>query len=242
MKALILNSGLGTRMGSLTDNKHKSMVEIKEGITLITYQLKTLSEMGINDFVITTGHMKDQLINHIHNQFLDKLNIKFIYNEKYTSTNYIYSIYLALKELKGDDLLIMHGDLYFDKSIIEDMLTLEQSAVVVDTTLPLPEKDFKAEVQNEYIKKIATYINYESCVACQPLYKLTLKDWKIWSDTIQGFCNEGKTNVYAEEALNTVLDCFQLKALDLKGRLCMEIDTEIDLTVLRSKIKKEGSK
>ncbi|NMA84523.1 MAG: phosphocholine cytidylyltransferase family protein [Epulopiscium sp.] len=241
MQALILNSGLGSRMGALTENKHKSMVEIQEGLTLITYQLRTLSQMGITDIVMTTGHMKDQLIHHIRDEFSDKLNISFVNNPKYATTNYIYSIYLALQELK-EDLFLFHGDLYFDKSVITDLMESEQSVVVVDTTLPLPEKDFKAEVQDGSIKKIATYINDERCIACQPLYKLTFEDWKTWAAAIGKFCEEGKTNVYAEEALNTILDQLPLKALDLQGKLCMEVDTQDDLMVLQTKIRKEGMK
>ena len=239
MQALILNSGLGSRMGFLTENSHKSMMEIEEGLTLIAHQLQLLSQIGITDVVITTGHMKDRLMKHIHDQLLDKLNITFINNNEYATTNYIYSIYLALEELK-EDLLLFHGDLYFDKSIIIDLFASEQSTVVVDTTLPLPEKDFKAEVQEGYIKKIATYINNEKCIACQPLYKLTFEDWNMWAAAIRKFCKEGKTNVYAEEALNTVLDQLPLKVLDLKGKLCMEVDTQDDLMVLQTKIKKEG--
>lgn len=240
MQALILNSGLGTRMGFLTEDKHKSMVEVEEGLTLITYQLKTLSQMGITDFVITTGHMKNQLMGHIDDQFSGKLNIRFIDNIDYATTNYIYSIYLALGELT-DDILLLHGDLYFDKSIIRDMIAMNQSTVVVDTTIPIPEKDFKAELHEGYVRKIATYINTETCVSSQPLYKLHYKDWEIWKDAIKKFCDEGKRDVYAEEALNTVLgNRIRLKALDLQGKLCMEVDTADDLMVLKSKINMEG--
>ena len=237
MQALILNSGLGSRMGGLTVNKHKCMVEIKQGISLISQQLSTLSQAGITDFVITTGYMSDHLTAYVNSHFGDKLLIKFIANPLYSSTNYIYSIYLALEQLQGADLLMLHGDLYFDKNVLSAILAAKKSSVVVDSTLPLPEKDFKAEIEEGYVKKVATYISNQNCVACQPLYKLNKNDWEIWSKAINKFCEEGRTNVYAEEALNSVLNDIRLTPIDLKGALCMEVDTHEDLTVLQLKIK-----
>lgn len=40
MKALILNSGMGSRMLNLTLDKHKSMVEISKDETILSRQLK----------------------------------------------------------------------------------------------------------------------------------------------------------------------------------------------------------
>ena len=51
------------------------------------------------------------------------------------------------------------------------------------------------------------------------------------------FCNENNTNVYAEEALNELLtDTIKIKAIDVNGYYCSEIDTIEDL----NKYKKIG--
>ena len=55
------------------------------------------------------------------------------------------------------------------------------------------------------------------------------KDWKLWKDRIHEFCENDETRVYAENALNQILDDFILTPLDLKGLLCMEVDTKDDL-------------
>lgn len=242
MQAIILNSGLGSRMGGLTENKHKCMVEIEQGTPLIYHQLSILSQAGITDFVITTGYMSDQLIAYINSHFGERLHITFIDNPLYATTNYIYSICLALEQLQGEDLLLLHGDLYFDNRVLSAIFAARTSSVVVDSTLPLPEKDFKAEIEGGYVKRVATYINNENCVACQPLYKLNKNDWEIWSKAIEQFCDDGKTNVYAEEALNSVLNNIKLTPVDLQGQLCMEVDTPEDLALLQSRIKEVGKK
>lgn len=234
MKAIILNSGIGSRMGMLTKNSHKSMVEIKDGITLIEHQIITLREVGIDNIVITTGYMESKIKEYLDCKFSD-INIQYVYNPKYLETNYIYSIYLSLNKL-DEDIVLLHGDLYFDSEILEFLIRFNESCVVVDTRLPLPEKDFKAQILGDRVTKIATYINGEDCISCQPLYKLKVQDFKLWGKQITKFCEEGKVNVYAEEALNQILDKIELRPLDIEGRLCMEVDTIEDLNLLKSKI------
>lgn len=234
MKAVILNSGIGSRMGILTENNHKSMVEIKDGITLIEHQIITLREAGIGKIVITTGHMESKIKEYLDCKFND-INIQYIYNPRYLDTNYIYSIYLSLNKL-NEDIVLLHGDLYFDRDILELIIKSKESCVVVDSMLPLPEKDFKAQILGDRVTEIATYINGDDCISCQPLYKLKIQDWKVWGKQITKFCEEGKVNVYAEEALNEVLEKIELRPLDIEGRLCMEVDTIEDLNLLKSKL------
>ena len=55
MKALILNSGVGRRMGVLTSEHPKCMTEIAPGETILSRQLRLLARCGIREGVITTG-------------------------------------------------------------------------------------------------------------------------------------------------------------------------------------------
>ena len=55
MKALILNSGLGSRMGALTKEHPKCMTEIGPGETIVSRQLRMLSDAGVREAVMTTG-------------------------------------------------------------------------------------------------------------------------------------------------------------------------------------------
>ena len=239
MQAVILNSGRGSRMKELTEGKHKSMVEIKKDLPLIVHQIQVLSSCGIKDFIITTGYMADQLCDAVRDYFKDSYNVTFVYNPKYQETNYIYSLYLARKCI-DKDVLLLHGDLYFTKDIITDMQYKEESSMVIDTTLPLPEKDFKARIGGDRIVQIGTYVKGEDCYACQPLYKLNKDFFDCWMEGITQFCLKGNDTVYAEEALNNKLKSIKLYPFDLKGRLCMEVDTREDLEMLHTKIIKES--
>ena len=111
MKALILNSGLGSRMGALTKDHPKCMTEISATDTILSRQLKLLNKANITDIVITTGYYDQVLIDYCESLNLG-LNVTFVNNPVYDKTNYIYSIYCA-RDLLDDDIILMHGDLVF---------------------------------------------------------------------------------------------------------------------------------
>lgn len=53
MKAIIFNSGIGSRMNDLTKDRPKCMLTLYNGETVLHRQIRLLSECGISNFVIT---------------------------------------------------------------------------------------------------------------------------------------------------------------------------------------------
>lgn len=239
MQALILNSGMGTRMGVLTSEHPKCMTEISPWETILSRQLKQISGAGIEEVVITTGLFDGVLVEYC--QSLDlPLHITFVKNPEYKDTNYIYSIYCAREHL-DDDILLMHGDLVFEDSVLDAILASAQSCMTVSSTLPLPEKDFKAVVHNGKIEKVGIEF-FNKAMTAQPLYKLNRKDWRVWLDSIVSFCEAGNTKCYAENALNVVSENCEIKALDVENQLCSEIDNPEDLAVVSANLKEVESR
>ena len=237
MKALILNSGLGSRMGVLASEHPKCMTEISPTETILSRQLNQISQLGISDVVITTGYFDDVLKTYARGLGLD-LNYTFVKNEKYKETNYIYSIYLA-RDYLDDDILLMHGDLVFENSVLDDVVKSDVSVNTVSSSLPLPEKDFKAVVSDSRILSIGTEF-FENAVCAQPLYKINKSDWKVWLERITAFCesaDEAKVKCYAENAFNEVSDRCFISPLDVRNRLCAEIDNAEDLAVVSEKLR-----
>lgn len=239
MKAVILNSGLGSRMGKLTEEKPKCLTEIEAGETILSRQLKQLVSVGIDEVLITTGYRSEVLEYYVESLHLP-LCVNFVKNEKYESTNYIYSIYCAREYLK-DEIILIHGDLVFSNEVLDRILDYEGSCMVVSTTMPLPQKDFKARVENEQIIQIG--IDYfHNAFAAQPLYKLTKETWLIWLEKICEFCGKNEVLCYAENAFNEVaLEC-NLYPLDVRDNLCCEIDNEKDLVVVSEKLTEVNNK
>ncbi len=236
MIALILNSGLGHRMGNITKEHPKCMTFIGAEETILSRQLNLISSVGVKDVVITTGYYDEILVDYCNSLKLS-LNIKFVKNPIYDKTNYIYSIFCAREEL-DDDILLMHGDIVFSESVLKDIVNSNSSCMKVSSTLPLPEKDFKAVVKNKRVYKVGIEF-FDSAMEAQALYKLNKSDWKIWLDEIVCFCNNGITNVYAENAFNNISEKCQIFAIDVKDRLCTEIDTPEDLAKVKELLSNE---
>ena len=235
MKALILNSGMGTRMGVLTAEQPKCMTEISSRETIISRQLRHLVEAGIEDVVITTGPFADILVKYVQGLALP-LNISFVHNDKFADTNYIYSIYQACEQLQNVDILLLHGDMVFENGVIDTLLNTSGSSMTVSSTCELPQKDFKAVIRDGKVEKVGVEF-FEAAVAAQPLYKLTKEDWQLWLDKIVEFCEAGKVDCYAEKALNEIGTQLNIQPLDVKDMLCSEIDNPEDLAVVASKLK-----
>lgn len=234
MKALILNSGLGHRMGVLTSEHPKCMTEISHNNTILSRQLRQCVDYGINEVVMTTGYYDQVLIDYC--KFLHlPLKFTFVNNPVYDKTNYIYSIYCAQEHLKDDDIILMHGDLVFENQVFEAVVESPCSCMTVSSTLPLPEKDFKAVIRDGHIEKVGIEF-FDNAMAAQPLYKIKRDDWLIWLDSIEKYCESDNRKCYAENAFNDVSDKCIIRPLDVRDMLCSEIDTPEDLETVSKKL------
>ena len=139
-------------MGVLTSEHPKCMTEISPRETILSRQLTQLAEAGVKQVVITTGLFEQVLKDYCASLDLP-LEYTFVHNPDYRITNYIYSIYLA-REVLDDDILLMHGDLVFENEVLDKVLASETSCMTVSTTLPLPEKDFKAVLRDGKVVKV----------------------------------------------------------------------------------------
>ena len=235
MKALILNSGIGHRMGLLTSEHPKCMTEVNPTETILSRQLRLIADAGITEVIMTTGYYDGVLVEYCRSLDLP-LHFTFVNNPRYAETNYIYSIYCAREHLRDDDIVLMHGDLVFESAVFDDVVNSQCSCMTVSSTLPLPEKDFKAVIHNGRIGKVGIGF-FSDAVAAQPLYKLKREDWNVWLDEICAFCESDNVKCYAENAFNEVSDRCKIRPLDVKGALCAEIDTPEDLAVVTAKLK-----
>lgn len=234
MKALILNSGLGSRMGVLTSEHPKCMTEISSHETILSRQLRQIADAGIEEVIITTGYYDGVLVNYCNSLELP-LQFTFVKNPIYDKTNYIYSIYCA-REYLDDDIILMHGDLVFENEVFDRVMSSPVSCMTVSSTLPLPEKDFKAVVCDGMVMKVGIEF-FNEAMEAQALYKLNKEEWKIWLGKIIEFCENEKTKVYAENALNELEGAVNIHALDVENLLCSEIDNPEDLAVVTTKLK-----
>lgn len=201
MIALLLNSGLGTRMGDETQEHPKCMTKISDRETIISWQLKCLERIGVTDAVVTTGHLSDLLAD--------------------------------------QEVLSRHGDLVMHPEAMARLAGSPVSAVTVDSTLPLPEKDFKGRIRDGRLMEVGVNVYGEDCVELQPAYRFLAADFDRWMQEIRRFIAEGTEKVYAENAFNAVWEEIPVYPLDLAGLLCAEIDNQADKEYVSARFAKE---
>ena len=231
MKAIILASGIGTRLRPLTKDMPKALIKIGDK-TILGHQLDNLIRCNIKNIIITTGPFEDEIKMHVKEKYPD-LKVSYVNNPKYETTNYIYSIWLT-KALIDDDIILLHGDLLFDKKLLKRMIKEEcENCVLVNRKTKPPEKDFKAVIASNRVVKIGVEFSGENAFFSAPLYKFSKADFLSWLDEIEKFISKGRTKRYAEDAFNKISDKLILRPLYFDAELCMEIDTMDDLNIAR---------
>ena len=229
MKALILAAGIGKRLRPLTNEVPKCLVEVN-GKTILGRMLEIFLHYGIKDVIIASGHFEDKIKSFIKNNF-PQINASYAKNPKYESTNAIYSMWLV-KELADDDIVLLHGDMVFETRLLGKILDFKNgSCALVNNKIRPPEKDFKAEIENGLIKKIAVDISGKNAFFLPPIYKILKNDFLLWMKEIEKFVKEGNVNVYAENAFNNISGKLKLHPAYFGEEFCMEIDDLKDLEI-----------
>jgi choline kinase len=231
MMAIILASGTGSRLMPLTKEIPKSLITLNNK-TILDIEIENILHSGIRRFIITTGYREDRLKAYIMERY-SNVDITFVRNEKYRSTNYIYSMWLT-REFINDDILLLHGDMVFQDDLLTELLKEESpDAVLLNNKVELPEKDFKAIVEDNLVKKIGVDVKVNNASFCAPIYKLSKLSFLKWLTVIDSFVKERKVKCYAEDALNLIFGELKLYPVFYDNQFCMEIDTFDDLNLAK---------
>jgi tRNA (guanine-N(7)-)-methyltransferase len=119
MKALILAAAIGSRLKQITNNKPKTLINVKNK-PMLGYILDSLLKNKIKDIVICTGFKSSQIVNFCKNNY-PSINFNFVKNKNFKNTNNMFSLFLAKKQL-NDNIILMNADLIFDEKIIALLL------------------------------------------------------------------------------------------------------------------------
>lgn len=130
VKALILAAGTGTRLRPLTDDRPKCMVEVS-GKPMLLRCLAQLERSGIKKASIVVGYLEHVIRDAVGERF-GSLEIEYVSNPDFATTNNLYSLFLA-KPVIDDDILLIEADLLFDDALFSSLMkTADDNVAVVD--------------------------------------------------------------------------------------------------------------
>ena len=147
MKAIILAAGTASRLRPLTLHTPKCLLKVGER-TLLGRSMDALIKAGIREFCIVTGYLHEQIEDFVSKTYGKRIDVRFIHNKDYETTNNIYSLWLARPEAEGKEVLLLDSDLLYDGQIVERVLADSHDNVLTLIRHELGEEEMKV-VMNE---------------------------------------------------------------------------------------------
>ena len=235
----MLAAGLGKRLAKYTKNNTKCMVEVA-GVKLIDRAIEAIKKAGIKKFIIVLGYQGENLKKYVLDKHEGELEFVFINNEVYSTTNNIYSFYLAKEELNKDDTILLESDIVFDEDLIKDIVETKEDNVVavakyeswMDGTCVTLTKD--EYIHNFVEKQNMEVLKLDSYYKTVNVYKFS-KEFasKTYIPFLETYMKIQGLNSYYETSLKYIcqLPGMKLKAFLMGDRSWYEIDDAQDLDI-----------
>jgi len=116
-----LLAGSGERLRPLTDTAPKALITIHDR-PILSRSVDFLLENGLRRFVVVTGYLSDM----VHAFFAEDypgIEVLFVHNDRYRETNNAYSLWLARAAFADRGMLLLDGDILFEREIAAMMTT-----------------------------------------------------------------------------------------------------------------------
>ena len=136
MDAVILAAGAGTRLRPLTAQCPKCLVAIGATGTLLDHQIHSLAEAGVTRVCLVVGYLEHMVREHCGDGSRYGLDVTYVNNERWESTNSIYSLYLTLGDWGRQGTFLCNCDILFDARLPHRMTQMGGSCIAADTQRP----------------------------------------------------------------------------------------------------------
>ncbi|MCB2108074.1 MAG: phosphocholine cytidylyltransferase family protein [Rhodobacteraceae bacterium] len=149
MKAIILSAGRGSRLGDLTVDRPKCLLQIA-GRSLLSWQCEMLSAAGITSIVVVTGSCAEMVQAEIDALAKNGTKVRSLYNPFFGVADNLASCWLARGEMT-EPFLLMNGDNLFEAAVPKKLLASSSAAITlaVDRKASYDGDDMKVQVEND---------------------------------------------------------------------------------------------
>ncbi len=233
MKAVILAAGVASRLRPLTNNTPKCLLKVGQK-SILELTIEKLVANGISEFVIVTGYLECQIHDFINYRF-PRLNITFVHNRFFDSTNNIYSLWLVRNAVHYDDMLLMDSDIVFNIQIISKLLHSGYKNCLALKRHEVSDEEIKVRADNKgKILEISKDVNPAEAAGESVGIEIFSRDTvpELFS-TLDRIINvEKKVNQFYEFAFQELVNNGrEIHIIDISEYFCMEIDTIEDLKI-----------
>src|SRR5687768_1055478 len=120
VKAVILAAGCASRLRPYSDDTPKTLLPVA-GVPILRRTMTSLMRCGFDQFVICTGYL-EHLVRDAVRSWYPGLDVTFVTNPDFRTTNNACSLYLAREHVEGSGFILLDGDVVFDVGVIEELV------------------------------------------------------------------------------------------------------------------------
>ena len=241
MQAIILAAGMGKRLGELTKNNTKCMVEVG-GVRLIERALRILDRKKLSRIILVVGYQHKNLVSFVDSLCL-KTPVEYIVNDVYHKTNNIFSLSLAKDQMMQEDTLLLESDLIFEENLIDMLLEDDRDTLALvdkfenwmDGTCIVVDQD--DNITDFIPGKLLKYHEKEHYYKTVNIYKFGAQFSRdVYVPFLEAYAKVMGNNEYYETVIKLILmlDKNTMKAKRLNGELWYEIDDIQDLDIAQT--------
>ncbi len=240
MKGIILAAGIASRLRPLTEHTPKCLLKVGEK-SILQRTIENLVKNSVTDIVVVTGYLKEQIEDFIKDKY-PELTVEFIFNERYSTTNNIYSLWLTKSTVQNNDILLLDSDIVFDSRVIGLLINSNyENCLAVKSTEKLSEEEIKIDLnQDNSISEISKEMNPSKAagesIGIEKFSADLVNDLFAILDKM--IVEEKQDNIFYEAAFQRAIDkkakIFPISVGDYK---CLEIDFVEDFNKASEEVK-----
>lgn len=236
-KAIMLCAGRGSRMGVLTADNPKPLTPVN-GTTILENAVQQLIAANYTSLVLVLGYEAEK-IRGAMKPFEGKIRITYLLNELWSTTNNIYSLWLAKEELQGE-FTLLEADLFFDSTVLPTLLSFpaKNNNVLVSPLNKLMEGTFVKTDEEGNIESFDSTKNPDFRPAAGQfktvnIYRFNAGFSKKMFKKLDEEVQSGNVNIYYEEVFKTLLveNEVSYHAVAIPNGAWHEIDDMYDLRI-----------